>query len=909
MAHALQHEQETEQPPKRPSLVGTVVLGGIEDLVQPLGSEADLQAYKDSLRETQCSKCGTDIKIDGASIVSRTKTALKQDVGTLHPWIRCPRCKYLSCVSCDASGRTNPARLRYQFRGKRSLLTWCCDEGRLFLIWSLLCGTEFRKQPNNEIPNTAVTDRLRPRKSKADLPSPTKPATPEKATEKRPTKPHKPPRPKESQLSKGVGYGGPLGPTHSLPGSKNKGQGLSKAAIKYDEALEQYFSALSLVLPGNPTRDGAGNPTQDGGKQLDFDLHRQPVVSALIPRSPLLLKACEVLRNDSVEEIGLHMDLVAAILDFLEAMNRHPDTIPFLYRAQILFPQAQQLIYYTFSPTETQTTGSTMSQETVQPVNAVLRRLTIPCQFYSQAALKIDDLGTPEDQQLIALTVRICAVAEEQEKNRLTHGSDQQQSELGDTSAKPLPDAPAKTRLQSRNAKISQETNRTDLDHVQKKASDFHREYCVAEVEDEKIFESFYFAEKARSISKESSAKGRMKKLVTQVTSLQTDLPEGIFVRHGASRLDVMKVLIVGPSDTPYEHGLFEFDLFCTNDFPRKAPEMQFRTTGGGRVGFNPNLYAVGKVCFSLLGTWSGQAWDPEHSTLLQLLVSIQAMIFNDQPWYNEPGRENRIDDKASGDYNMEIQRMTIQHAMTYWLKDRLGQPNKGKAPAVAQKPSLTADNKKGNPSSLHPLPVPPHVPSKKPPSLLPVPPSIPKGVSLPYSVFKSGQHWANSPALKAAMQSSKSAHPSKLSQVSQVSEGSQPSHVSQPSQSPQTPQAPQISSESAMTFFGAHPLLTTHFSAIMCLCPETPPVLHLRPPSRRSLSSTRIFSPAPFPYPPANDDYIWGKIIRNHFGLKADMIMATVKKWQRTANWGVSPTGSKLISELEESFRTHGFQ
>jgi hypothetical protein len=53
--------------------------------------------------------------------------------------------------------------------------------------------------------------------------------------------------------------------------------------------------------------------------------------------------------------------------------------------------------------------------------------------------------------------------------------------------------------------------------------------------------------------------------------------------------------MIVGPADTPYEHGLFEFDMFCDNDFPKKPPQMFFRTTGNGLVSFNPNLYQNGK--------------------------------------------------------------------------------------------------------------------------------------------------------------------------------------------------------------------------------------------------------------------------------------------------------------------------
>lgn len=63
--------------------------------------------------------------------------------------------------------------------------------------------------------------------------------------------------------------------------------------------------------------------------------------------------------------------------------------------------------------------------------------------------------------------------------------------------------------------------------------------------------------------------------------------------------------------------------------------------SGGLRI--NPNLYNCGKVCLSLLGTWSGngcEKWNPAQSTLLQVLVSIQALILNENPYYNEPGYE-----------------------------------------------------------------------------------------------------------------------------------------------------------------------------------------------------------------------------------------------------------------------------
>lgn len=60
-----------------------------------------------------------------------------------------------------------------------------------------------------------------------------------------------------------------------------------------------------------------------------------------------------------------------------------------------------------------------------------------------------------------------------------------------------------------------------------------------------------------------------------------------------------------------------------------------------GGLRLNPNLYACGKVCLSLLNTWTGsgcEKWNPSNSTMLQVLVSIQALVLNAKPYFNEPG-------------------------------------------------------------------------------------------------------------------------------------------------------------------------------------------------------------------------------------------------------------------------------
>jgi hypothetical protein len=126
----------------------------------------------------------------------------------------------------------------------------------------------------------------------------------------------------------------------------------------------------------------------------------------------------------------------------------------------------------------------------------------------------------------------------------------------------------------------------------------------VTEVPEELFMASYSFASQAKPLN--SSPLGRFKRLLTEMTTLTTSLPPGIFVRYADTRRDLLKFVIIGPAGSPYENGIFEFDVFCDENFPHKPPSVNFKTTGGGRVRFNPNLYKDGKVCLSLLGTWLG---------------------------------------------------------------------------------------------------------------------------------------------------------------------------------------------------------------------------------------------------------------------------------------------------------------
>lgn len=74
--------------------------------------------------------------------------------------------------------------------------------------------------------------------------------------------------------------------------------------------------------------------------------------------------------------------------------------------------------------------------------------------------------------------------------------------------------------------------------------------------------------------------------------------------------------------------------------------------SGGWRI--NPNLYEEGKVCLSLLNTWTGkgnEVWDPNSSSILQVLVSLQGLVLNSKPYFNEAGYDKQIG-TAEGEKN-----------------------------------------------------------------------------------------------------------------------------------------------------------------------------------------------------------------------------------------------------------------
>ena len=154
---------------------------------------------------------------------------------------------------------------------------------------------------------------------------------------------------------------------------------------------------------------------------------------------------------------------------------------------------------------------------------------------------------------------------------------------------------------------------------------------------------------------------------------LPIDFGSSILIRYDIKTPTIIRAIITGPADTPYDSGCLVFDIYIKPEYPKEPPYVSFVNNGHER--FNPNLYECGKVCLSLLGTLyvgpdpvESEKWNEDLSTLLQVLISIQSQILVDHPFYNEPGDEELIGSSVgmlrSKLYNSRVRLYTMKYCM-----------------------------------------------------------------------------------------------------------------------------------------------------------------------------------------------------------------------------------------------------
>ena len=131
----------------------------------------------------------------------------------------------------------------------------------------------------------------------------------------------------------------------------------------------------------------------------------------------------------------------------------------------------------------------------------------------------------------------------------------------------------------------------------------------------------------------------------------------GIYIHFNEENILEANAMIVGPKDSLYEGGFLFFKIKFPKNYPFSAPDVVY--VSRNRVRIHPNLYVssgtdgYGKVCLSILGTWSGPKW----TTIMDIstvLLSLQSLL-DSNPLCHEPGSISK-NTKINTMYNEVIQ-------------------------------------------------------------------------------------------------------------------------------------------------------------------------------------------------------------------------------------------------------------
>jgi ubiquitin-protein ligase len=124
-----------------------------------------------------------------------------------------------------------------------------------------------------------------------------------------------------------------------------------------------------------------------------------------------------------------------------------------------------------------------------------------------------------------------------------------------------------------------------------------------------------------------------------------------------ADILSSFRAVVVGPPDSPYEGGFFRFHIVIPDTYPLSPPIFKCNIP----IRLHPNLYAHGKVCLSILGTWGAFEWSP-MLTLEKVLLTIQGLL-DSNPLANEPSFERvKVEDKKAESYAVLARYHTLKY-------------------------------------------------------------------------------------------------------------------------------------------------------------------------------------------------------------------------------------------------------
>ena len=116
-----------------------------------------------------------------------------------------------------------------------------------------------------------------------------------------------------------------------------------------------------------------------------------------------------------------------------------------------------------------------------------------------------------------------------------------------------------------------------------------------------------------------------LKRLQKELTEIQKDTPVNCSAGPCNNDLLNWEATIIGPTETPYEGGIFKLKILFPADYPFKPPKITFETPI-----YHPNINANGGICLDILK----DQWSPALN-ITKVLLSICSLL--DEPNPDDP--------------------------------------------------------------------------------------------------------------------------------------------------------------------------------------------------------------------------------------------------------------------------------
>ncbi|KAI8551437.1 hypothetical protein RHMOL_Rhmol06G0185500 [Rhododendron molle] len=115
------------------------------------------------------------------------------------------------------------------------------------------------------------------------------------------------------------------------------------------------------------------------------------------------------------------------------------------------------------------------------------------------------------------------------------------------------------------------------------------------------------------------------RRIIKETQRLLSEPAPGISASPSEDNMRYFNVMILGPSQSPYEGGVFKLELFLPEEYPMAAPKSHAKKA---------NVVQLGRICLDILK----DKWSPALQ-IRTVLLSIQALLSAPNP--DDPLSEN----------------------------------------------------------------------------------------------------------------------------------------------------------------------------------------------------------------------------------------------------------------------------